>query len=60
MTDDMREELTECSVIFHSSNLSDFQQKVNAAAAEIALKGQKRQPWYSVGQSTREGILQGL
>lgn len=38
MTDDVRQELTECSVIFHSSNLSDFQQKINVAAAEIAVK----------------------
>ena len=41
MTDSVREDLLERSVIFRSSNPSNFQQKVNAAAADIALKDPK-------------------
>ena len=41
MTDSVREDLLERSVIFRSSNASNFQQKVNAAAADIALKDPK-------------------
>lgn len=37
MTDCVREDQLDRSVVFHSTNLSSFQQKVNAAAAEIAL-----------------------
>ena len=37
ITDDMREDLLEHSVIFHLTKLSNFQRKVNSAAAEIAL-----------------------
>ena len=41
MTDSVRDDLLERSMIFHSANLSNFQQKVNAAAAEIALSEPK-------------------
>ena len=38
MTGRMREDTKGKSVIYHSSELTDFQKKVNAAAAEIALR----------------------
>ena len=38
MSDDVKEDLLERSVIYHSSTLNDFQKKVNSAAADIALK----------------------
>ena len=41
MTDEVREDLLQRSVIFHSENLSNFQKRVNDAAAEIALKEPK-------------------
>ena len=41
MTDEVREDLLERSIIYHSENLSNFQKRVNDAAAEIALKEPK-------------------
>ena len=38
MTGKMREDIKGKSVIYRSSELTDFQKKINAAAAEIALR----------------------
>ena len=41
ITDEVREDLLQRSTIYHSANLSNFQKRVNDAAAEIALKEPK-------------------
>ena len=41
ITDEVREDLLQRSTIYHSANLSNFQKRVNDAAAEISLKDPK-------------------